>query len=353
MFRIGELTPTIYIAEGYATAATHELTGCCTVVAFDAGNLEGATRNLCQQLANRNDYTLVVAADNDARTQGNPGITAATHVAKTMDVRLVYPKFPAGASGTDFNDLHAVAPELLPKQLNCLQSRKTPFSFISSLDMLEQPQPTNWLIKDFLEADSLALVFGPPGSAKSFITIDMACCIANGIDWHGCQVKSPHPVFYVAGEGQNGFRRRIKAWDVAHPGAMTKPVYFSQMSASLIESGSAQQVCEGIEQMLVDDHPPGLLVIDTLARNFGPGDENATKDMSQFIQHIDQHFRALWHCCVLVVHHTGVSDQGRARGNSAMKGALDAEYSVAQTGDISHHHLKENERRGPTCSYNV
>jgi putative DNA primase/helicase len=48
---------------------------------------------------------LVICADNDRKTAGNPGLTAATAAAKAVGARLAVPEFPEGASGSDFNDL--------------------------------------------------------------------------------------------------------------------------------------------------------------------------------------------------------------------------------------------------------
>lgn len=73
---------------------------------------------------------------------------------------------------------------------------------------------------------------------------------------------------------------------------------------------------------------PKLVVIDTLARNFGNGNENQTEDMSAFIAIVDCHIRIPFNCCVLIVHHTGHSDKDRARGSIALKAAADSEYHI-------------------------
>ena len=74
---------------------------------------------------------------------------------------------------------------------------------------------------------------------------------------------------------------------------------------------------------------PELIIIDTLARNFGGGDENATKDMSEFIDAVDA-LKNRYEAATLIVHHSGHSDKQRARGNSTLNGALDAEYKVSK-----------------------
>lgn len=73
--------------------------------------------------------------------------------------------------------------------------------------------------------------------------------------------------------------------------------------------------------------PPKLIVIDTVARNFGPGDENSTKDMGVFIQAVDA-LRCAHNATILLIHHAGHGNKERARGAMALTGALDAQYRM-------------------------
>jgi len=70
---------------------------------------------------------------------------------------------------------------------------------------------------------------------------------------------------------------------------------------------------------------PRVIIIDTLSRNFGQGDENTQKDMSAFVAALDK-LKASYGCAIVVVHHTGHQSQDRARGSSTFKAALDFEY---------------------------
>ncbi len=209
------------------------------------------------------------------------------------------------------------------------------FGFIPLDELLSHPKPVNWLVKGFLEMDSLAVLFGEPGCGKSFIALDIACAIATGTNWQGHPIHQQGAVFYIAGEGHNGLSRRLLAWQQFHNQNLKgMPIYPSQSAASLVDPVCANEVSNQIAATAKKtDQTPALIIIDTLARNFGPGDENATKEMNQFVSHIDQLFRARFSCCVLVVHHTGVAHKDRARGNSALKGAADAEYAVMKTGE--------------------
>ena len=96
----------LLICEGYATGASlHEATGYAVAVAFNAGNLETVALDLRVQYP---DVKIVMAADDDYQTQGNPGMTKARAAAAAVGGYLAVPDFGANrpAKATDFNDLH-------------------------------------------------------------------------------------------------------------------------------------------------------------------------------------------------------------------------------------------------------
>ena len=99
----------LIVGEGYATCASiHEATGHAVAVAFDSGNLLPVASALRQKYP---ALLLVLAADDDWRTEGNPGVTAAAAAALAVGGFVVRPQFPAGRPprATDFNDLSALA----------------------------------------------------------------------------------------------------------------------------------------------------------------------------------------------------------------------------------------------------
>jgi len=104
----GKPETVLYLAEGYATAATiYEATGQPVAVCFDCGNLKPVAEVLRIKLLSKTQ--LVICADNDKSREDNPGLTKATDAARAIDGMLAVPMFPDGAEGTDFNDLAAVA----------------------------------------------------------------------------------------------------------------------------------------------------------------------------------------------------------------------------------------------------
>ena len=105
----------ILVAEGYATAASlYEATGYPVACAFDAGNIGPVVAALHKAYRRAK---ILICADDDAFTEGNPGVTAASTAALEVSGAWVLPRFadePArqalkestGRKLTDFNDLH-------------------------------------------------------------------------------------------------------------------------------------------------------------------------------------------------------------------------------------------------------
>ena len=322
----------VFVGEGFATCASiHEATGYTVLVAFDCGNLAKVAKSAKEMFPGAK---IVIGADNDQFTEGNPGVTKGRAAAQLVFGEIVYPNFSESdlsSKPTDFNDLHVLQGiEAVKDQIERVAGPikdKLAFEF-SRADSLELTE-IKWVVDDYIESDSLAQVFGDPGGGKSFVSIDIACCIATGNAWHGHQVKQG-AVFYIAGEGHNGLARRFKAWELGN-GISLKgaPLYKSHRAAQLYDSTEAAIVAESVKQLSAEAGCiPSMIIIDTVARNMG-GDENSTQDMNAFIQHLDTYLRQPWNCCVMVVHHSGAMDKDRSRGSTALRGALDAEYKVA------------------------
>ena len=84
------------------------------------------------------------------------------------------------------------------------------FDLIKVNDLISTQPENQWLIEGIIEQDCIGMLFGKPASAKSFIALDIAYCVAQGIDWNG-YTTSQGKVVYIAGEGFNGLSKRFKA----------------------------------------------------------------------------------------------------------------------------------------------
>lgn len=206
------------------------------------------------------------------------------------------------------------------------------FVFVSAAQLMQSSVAVRYLINGVLEAGALGSLVGETGTCKSFIAISMALSIATGTPWYGKEVEQGS-VFFIAGEGHAGFQRRLAAWQIHHRVEIgAAPVYFSKVPASLMDATSVQSVAASIDAIAAERGAPKLVIIDTLHRNFGSGDENSAKDLAVILKHLD-FVRELYSCCVLLVHHVGHGDQNRARGSSAFRAAMDFDYLATASGE--------------------
>jgi len=225
----------------------------------------------------------------------------------------------------DWQDLADMFDVLPPEEQNERAPVRRGFRFIPGADLITNIAPVQWLVERYIEADAMVIMFGESGVGKSFIALDMACCIAAGEAWQGFPVKQG-AVFYIAGEGHAGIGRRLGAW-CKYRGVELGNIHVSTTAAPLTEWEAVKLVMRGIKAKVEQYGAPALIVVDTLARNFGGLDENSNKDMGLFVQHMDRLKHEL-QTTVLIVHHTGQGNKDRARGASALKGAADIEHRV-------------------------
>lgn len=199
-------------------------------------------------------------------------------------------------------------------------------------DITTAPRKLTWLIRDRIEQPSFAVMFGPPEQGKTFVAIDMGCSVALGRPWRGQKVTKV-PVHYLTGEGHNGFGRRLLAWKIANGISdadwSAADMFVSQQAFNMNDQTALDQYYDETKQY----GTPGLLIIDTLTR-FTPGvDQSSQKEMGVFVRNVDLMVKA-WNCTVLILHHTGHTDQTRAMGSIVLKGAVDVEMSVHLKGGI-------------------
>lgn len=106
---VGSPNLAIVVGEGMATMhSLHAATGLAVAAAFSSSNLLPVAQALSRKFP---ALPIVLAADDDHATEGNPGLTAARAAALAVGGLLVVPQFPAGRprKATDFNDLYSLA----------------------------------------------------------------------------------------------------------------------------------------------------------------------------------------------------------------------------------------------------
>lgn len=209
----------------------------------------------------------------------------------------------------------------IPAAQNGTKTQSVPIK--SFFDLIETEYKPNWLIDGIIERENLGLIFGNSASGKSLIVQDMSYCIASGLPYHDKQTKQGN-VLYVCGEGFAGLKKRFQALHEVYQGNPTG-LHFTEQPAAFMDVESAKAV----RQTMDDLGGVELVVIDTFHRNFGTGDENSAKDFAIFLNNIDLFIKSSG-AAVIIVHHCGNEANGRSRGSSSIRSAMDVEYQVVK-----------------------
>ncbi|EKA5862757.1 TPA: AAA family ATPase [Vibrio parahaemolyticus] len=189
-----------------------------------------------------------------------------------------------------------------------------------------------WLVKSFFPKCSFGVIYGKPGSRKSFIAIDISCSIATGFKWQNRSTQAG-AVVYVASEGQSGMSKRVRAWEIVN-NKKVEHLYILGQSVLMSDALTRNDLIESIHKIENENAVKvELIVLDTLARNF-EGDENSSDAMGKFIRGCDL-VKEVTDSSILCVHHSGKDTSKGGRGSSALVGACDVEFQVthdAKTG---------------------
>jgi hypothetical protein len=215
-----------------------------------------------------------------------------------------------------------------------------PFNFLTLEDLLNLP-PKEWIIENVIGAGDLAMVYGAPGSGKTFVVIDLifAACIGQTFAMR-FNVDRPLNVAYAAGEGVSGLPMRFAAaasfYGVDKLPNLTfvdnTPQLFDFKISTSIQAFVAQwkKAQETGKKGKLD-----IFVIDTLHSATAGADENSSQDMGTVLASAKYAARELG-CAVILVHHTNKSGSAE-RGSSSLRGAMDCMIEVKR---ISEHSTK-------------
>lgn len=199
----------------------------------------------------------------------------------------------------------------------------------SDLHLADAGKP---LIKTLLDEASMSVVYGESGSGKSFFVTDIAFHIAAGLSWRGMKTLQGG-VIYIAAEGARGMRKRKIALARQHAILGAIPFGVVPCAVNLCNpKADTAELIELVKQASARVGPVLMVVVDTLARTFGGGDENSPDDMGSFIANVDK-IRSAVGCHVCIVHHSGKDQAKGGRGHSSLRAATDTEIEITKTSD--------------------
>lgn len=226
------------------------------------------------------------------------------------------------------------------------EEKKTSAMFHQIVEFQRRVKPVDFLVYEVLPRTGIAQIFGEPGVGKTPWAISLALHVATGAEtWFGHEVDIHGPVLYIAGEDEAGVNDRITA-QATQDGIDyddETPLYVTDKPLLLDDLKTRKRAAREIKRLL-DDQPPAMIVVDTLAANFG-GDENDNKDVGQYIFNLKSLSHEIGGTLILMIHHSGRANKERERGASTMFAALDAQFRVDRRPDLGVEALALTSRR--------
>mgnify|MGYP002641583600 CR=1 FL=1 len=185
-------------------------------------------------------------------------------------------------------------------------------------DLVKLPKQ-DWLVKYVMPSKGIATCFGPSGSGKSFLLLDMAAAICLGQPWFGFKTKQTD-VIYLCLEGGGGLQKRVLAWEACNKREFPSNFKYVCDDFDLCNS-------RHVDDLLRVATKGACLIIDTLNRAAPGRDENSSGDMSLLLNAAKRLGESL-ESLVILVHRTGKDKSKGPRGHSSLHAAFDAELEV-------------------------
>ena len=229
----------------------------------------------------------------------------------------------AKASAVTEQDISAPEPELVEEIVADADGAEiAPFEVMTTNQLKAMP-PVTWAVDGLVTLHGFTVMYGAPASGKSFLAIDMALSIANGLAWQNRAVRRGS-VLYIAGEGVGGMGKRVKAWEAWHGKHDTANLYVLPTAVNFRDEADIARL-----KMTIDSigEQFTMVVVDTVARALLGGEENSATDMGLFVDACDQ-IKAHTGSALLAVHHAGKDSAKGMRGSSSLLGGVDAAMSI-------------------------
>ena len=169
------------------------------------------------------------------------------------------------------------------------------------------------------------MLCGQPGALKSFIALDIARRLADGIPLPGLKAEVPQvPVVYVAGEGIFGMPARIKAMELQESELRFLPGTLDICN---------DEIYGELRDIVSHDLQGGVLVLDTLSRVSIVEDENSAAEMNRVMGRLVDLAEYETGCTIFVLHHMTKAGQSY-RGSTAISASVEVMLNAEREADL-------------------
>jgi putative DNA primase/helicase len=318
---------TIYVAEGFATAASiTEATERMCYVAYSASNIPSVVGMLRER--HGAGKRIVIVADHD---QHGVGRNYADQAAAKHGALVVMPP----EVGMDANDYVQAGGDLLSlldgHEGNKTISDKLQVKFGNELP--KEYQAPDELVEGLLTTTGISVVYGDSNSGKTFFALRMAADIAEGAPFFNRRVDGG-VVVYLATEGPETVKSRVQAikhelgYELQRLAIVPVPLNFYN------GDGDAADVIELVREIEeLKGEKVKLIIGDTMARLIAGANENSGEDIGPVMNRFDQIARET-KAGILIIHHNGKDAARGARGWSGIRAHIDTEIEIKSDENI-------------------
>jgi phage/plasmid primase-like uncharacterized protein len=324
---------TIAICEGIATGISiHEATGATVIIAFNRANMKPvaeAVRAKCP------GSQILICADNDQFTPGNPGITDGKSAAQAVNGQLCFPTFTdLGDRPTDFNDLAMrEGIEMVKNQIHT-PGQKAPFPpfqadkskvkgrIVKALPPVEYI--FNYEDQGLIPKGVVGVLCAAGGTGKTFWLLSLAYAGAAGGNFG--PISAPKPIktlVLVAEDPQDELDRRL--WNIGKgqfPEDLHAGSIYGEVGPLMRLDGNVPVRADGyywLEQTIQNHPGMELLILDPKSRLFGLN-ENDNDHCTQWIQSLE-YLAKQYGLTILFSHHTSKEEGGKISQNMGRGGS--------------------------------
>ncbi len=195
------------------------------------------------------------------------------------------------------------------------------FKIYQADDALQKSSPVSWYVENLISEGSLSLLVGEAGSKKTWVTLALAVCLADGKEWAGLKTTRSRILFVDEESGEKRLTRRIASVIRGYGIDYHIPLKYVSLE------GFNLRDMKGISRLraLIERTKSQVIFIDTLADIMPGADENSVKDVQPVLmalrRMVGETIVEKKQIAIIIIHHT--NKNGSYRGSSAMKGAVD------------------------------
>jgi hypothetical protein len=205
---------------------------------------------------------------------------------------------------------------------------KNPLHLIRVKDIMDRTYPGNkWLVDGLIPSEAITLITGAPASYKTFMSIHLSQCVAEGKEFLG-RYKIPQPMNVLVLDKENNDRDLKERFVNMGVNKEAMILYASNLESFLL---TVEEDIDELVRAVMDPPGTGLVIIDSL-RRFHRGEENSSGDMSAIFDNLKK--LTSRGVTVVMLHHNrkeapgGYSSGNSIRGSSDIFAAVDCHIAL-------------------------